>query len=59
MFGFLINMYIILTIVFTWFFDKEVNPDLAKGIDAALRKFHMSGHGIFSSLPIVIFSFMY
>ena len=57
--SFLINMYIILTIIFTCLFDKEVNPNLASGIDAALRKVNVSGQAIFSSLPIVIYSFMY
>jgi amino acid permease len=58
-FSLIISLYIILAIVVACLFDRGVNPDLGESFSKAFTNLTLTGAGIFNSLPLVIFSFMY
>jgi amino acid permease len=45
--------------VFICLVDRDVTPDLGKSFDIAASNFDISLMGVFNSLPLVIFSYMY
>lgn len=46
-------------IVFICLVDRDVTPDLGKSFETAVENFDISVMGVFNSLPLVIFSYMY
>ena len=58
-FSFIISLYIVFAIVFIPVFDSDVTPDLGNSFDIAIKNFDISVMGIFTSIPLVIFSYMY
>ena len=58
-FSFLLSIYIVIAIVFICLVDREVTPDLGKSFATGFANFDISVMGVFNSLPLVIFSYMY
>lgn len=58
-FGFMISLYIVIAIVFLCLFSREITPDLGHSFKTAISNFDIDVFGIFNSLPIVIFAYMY
>ncbi|CDW73263.1 UNKNOWN [Stylonychia lemnae] len=58
-FGFMISIYIVVAIVFLCLFSREITPDLGHSFKTSISNFDINGFGIFNSLPIVIFAYMY
>ena len=48
-----------LAIVFICLTDRSVTPDLGLSLERAIENFDISVMGVFNSIPLVIFSFMY
>lgn len=58
-FSFIISLYIILAIVVICLVDRNETPDLGESFKVAIENFHITPAGVFNSLPLVIFSYMY
>lgn len=58
-FSFACGIYVVLVLVFVCLCNREVTPDLGKSLKTAVTEFHLSANGIFSSFPLIVFSFMY
>jgi amino acid permease len=58
-FSFILSLYIVLAIVVICLSDREVTPDLGGSFEVAIKNFDISVLGVFNSLPLVIFSYMY
>jgi len=58
-FSFIISIYIVLAIVFICLFDRAVTEDLGHSFDVAIKNFNITVFGIFNSLPLIIFAYMY
>lgn len=58
-FSILVSFYIVLAIVFICLTDRSVTPDLGHSLETAFKNFDISVMGVFNSIPLVIFSFMY
>ncbi len=52
-------MYVVLVIVFEALLDRGTSTTVAGGFKAGHDKANLSVTGIFSSLPLIIFSYMY
>lgn len=57
--SFIISFFIILSIVFIGFVNRTVTPDLGASFQRAAKNFDISILGVFNSLPLVIFAYMY
>jgi amino acid permease len=57
--SFLLSLYIVFAIVFICLVDRNVTPDLGKSFGTAFKNFDISVFGVFNSIPLVIFSYMY
>lgn len=58
-FSFILSIYIVLAIVVICLTDRDVTPDLGHSFNTAFDNFDISVMGVFNSLPLVIFSYMY
>ena len=58
-FSVLISIYIMLVIVFECLLDRGTSPTIADGFEEGKEKAHIDVNGIFTSLPLVIFAYMY
>lgn len=58
-FSFIISIYIVLAIVFICLFDRAVTPNLLNSFEIAIENFDITAFGIFNSLPLIIFAYMY
>ncbi len=58
-FSFLLSIYIVLAIVCICLFDRSVTPDLGHSFETGLKNFNISIFGVFNSLPLIIFAYMY
>ena len=58
-FSFLISLFIVFAIVGICLANREVTPDLGQSFNIAFTNFNIKIKGIFSSLPLVIFAYMY
>ena len=58
-FSFIISLYIVFAIVFICIFDRRVTPDLGHSFDVAFKNFDITAFGVFNSLPLIIFAYMY
>lgn len=58
-FSFIISIYIVVAIVLICLTDRDVTPDFGHSFDIAINNFDISVFGVFNSLPLVIFSYMY
>ena len=59
MFSVLLSIYVVLVIVFEALLNKGTSSSLSAGFTAGKDKAHISMKGIFGSLPLIIFSYMY
>jgi amino acid permease len=57
--SFVISLFIILAIVFICLVNRTVTPNLGPSFEVAAKNFDLSVLGVFNSLPLVIFSYMY
>lgn len=57
--SFLISLYIVLAIVMICLVDRDITPDLGKSFETGIKNFDISVFGVFNSIPLVIFSYMY
>lgn len=48
-----------LAIIFIPIFDRNVTPDLGNSFEIAIENFDINVLGVFSSIPLVIFAYMY
>ena len=55
----MISVYIMLVIVFECLLDRGTSPTLSEGFKEGREKAHIDVPGIFNSLPLVIFAYMY
>jgi amino acid permease len=55
----LTSFYIVLTIVFCGILNKGTSETLSEGFQQGYERQQMSIVGVFNSLPLIIFSFMY
>jgi len=55
----MISIYIVIAIVFLCLFSREITPNLGHSFKTAITNFDIDVFGIFNSLPIVIFAYMY
>lgn len=53
------SLYVVLVIVFEAVLDRGSSETLASGFKAGVTMSHLSVTGIFTSLPLIIFSYMY
>lgn len=51
--------YIILAIVMMCLFDRGVTPHLGENFYRAFSNVGVNGAGVFNSIPLVLFSYMY
>ena len=58
-FSFILSIYIVLAIVLICLTDRDVTPDLEKSFSVAIKNFDIKLMGVFNSLPLVLFSYMY
>ena len=58
-FSFIISLYIVFAIVFICIGSRSVNPDLGESFKVAFGNFDLTAGGVFNSLPLIIFAFMY
>lgn len=58
-FGFMFSIYIVIAVTMICFVNREVNPNLGKSLKIAITNFDISAWGIFNSLPLIIFAYMY
>ena len=58
-FSLLISIYIAATIFFLCLIDRDVNPNLGKSFRIGIENFNVSVLGVFNSIPLVIFAYMY
>ena len=58
-FSILVSFYIVFAIVMICLTDRSVTPDLGPSLETAFKNFDISVMGVFNSIPLVIFSFMY
>jgi len=58
-FSFLISLYIISAIICICLFDRTVTPDLGGSFVVGFKNFDISTFGVFNSLPLIIFAYMY
>ena len=58
-FSFILSLYIVFAIVILCLASREITPDLGGSFEVAIENFNISAFGIFNSLPLVIFSYMY
>ena len=55
----MISIYIMLVIVFECLLDRGTSPTLKEGFEDGADKAQIDVNGIFNSLPLVIFAYMY
>ena len=58
-FSFILSIYIVLAIVCICLFDRSVTEDLGHSLATSFKNFDINVMGVFNSLPLVIFSYMY
>eukprot|EP00347_Sterkiella_histriomuscorum_P006324 403353189 len=58
-FSFILSIYIVVAIVFLCLFSRETTPDLGQSFKLSFSNFDINVMGVFNSLPLVIFSYMY
>ena len=58
-FSFILSLYIVFAIVILCLASRDVTPHLGASFEIAFQNFNISAFGIFNSLPLVIFSYMY
>jgi len=58
-FSFILSIYIVLAIVFTCLVNRKETPDLGKSFEVGIKNFDITAFGIFNSLPLIIFAYMY
>lgn len=59
LFSFICGVYVVLVLVFVCLCDRDLNQSVGPGLKIATTKVNVSLNGIFSSFPLVVFSFMY
>jgi hypothetical protein len=55
----MISLFVVLTIMSICLFNREVTPNLSASFEIAAKNFNITVGGVFNSLPLVIFSYMY
>lgn len=58
-FGFLLSIYIVIAVVLICIFNRDVVPNLGESFKVGITNFDISVFGIFNSLPLIIFAYMY
>lgn len=58
-FSFILSLYIVLAIVGIPLFDSAVTKDLGNNFEIGFKNFNISTMGVFNSLPLIIFAYMY
>ena len=58
-FSFIISLYIVFAIVIICLSSRSVTPDLGEAFKIGIENFNISVMGVFNSIPLVIFSYMY
>lgn len=58
-FGFILSIYIVIAVVIICLANRDVVPDLGNSFKIAISNFDISIFGIFNSLPLIIFAYMY
>ena len=59
LFSFFCGIYVVLVLVFVPLCDRKVTPDIGASLKEAASSFNLSANGIFTSFPLIVFSFMY
>ena len=59
LFSFICGIYVVLVLVCVCLCNRNINEDIGPGLKIAATKVDISLDGIFSSFPLVVFSFMY
>jgi amino acid permease len=58
LFGVLCTLYLTLTVMFLFFFNRDLVPSMSDNLKNA-KAFNFSYSGIVSTTPIIIFAYMY
>jgi hypothetical protein len=53
------SIYIVAAVTVICLANRNITPDLGGSLLAALKNFDISIMGIFNSLPLIIFAYMY
>ena len=59
MFSILLSIFVVLVIIFECFLGRGTSSSLSEGFQAGKERTSINVSGIFNSLPIIIFSYMY
>ncbi len=54
-----LSFYVVLAIMFLCLVDRDVTPDLGNSFKAGFQNFNITTLGVFTSIPKVIFAYMY
>lgn len=58
-FSFILSIYIVFAIVILCLASRDITPDLGGSFETAIENFHITPFGIFNSLPLIVFAYMY